>query len=69
MEKLLLITQVIISILLSVAVLVQSKDEGFTASGNQGFQATRRGPEKILFRATVILAALFLINAFSFVLI
>ena len=69
MEKILLITQVVISILMSTAILVQSKDEGFTASGNQGFQATRRGPEKILFRATVILAALFLLNALAFVII
>ncbi len=61
-------TQVIISILLSLIILIQGKDEGFTASGGGGsFQATKRGPEKIIFRATIILAVLFLVNAFLFV--
>ena len=68
MEKILIVSHVIISILLMLIILVQGKDEGFTASwGAQSFQATRRGPEKIIFRATIILAALFLINALLFV--
>ncbi len=68
MEKILMTSQMIISILLTLIVLVQSKDEGFTASGGgQGFQVTRRGPEKIIFRITVILAVSFLINALLFV--
>ena len=68
MGKVLMISQIIISILLVLIILVQSKDEGFTATGGgPGFQVTRRGPEKIIFRITVILAALFLINALLFV--
>ncbi len=60
-------SQIIISILLALIIIVQSKDEGFTASGGgPGFQVTRRGPEKIIFIITVILAALFLINALLF---
>ncbi|MBU1017537.1 preprotein translocase subunit SecG [Patescibacteria group bacterium] len=68
MEKILMITQVIISILLGFIVLIQGKDEGFTASwGSKSFEATRRGPEKVIFRATILLAALFLLNALLFV--
>lgn len=68
MEKFLLVTQVIISILLSLLILVQGKDEGFTSSGGGGgFQITRRGPEKILFLSTIVLAILFLVNALLFV--
>lgn len=68
MEKIIMTTQIIISILLTLIILVQGKDEGFTASGGgQGFQVTRRGPEKIIFRITVILAVLFLINSLLFV--
>ncbi len=63
-----MISQIIISVLLALIILVQSKDEGFSAGGGGvGFQATRRGAEKIIFRITVILAVLFLINALSFV--
>ena len=63
-----MITQVIISILLSLAILVQGKDEGFTAAGGGGsFKITKRGPELILFRGTIILAVLFLVNALLFV--
>ncbi|MCK5851345.1 MAG: preprotein translocase subunit SecG, partial [Kiritimatiellae bacterium] len=68
MEKILMISQMIISALLIFIVLVQGKDEGFTASGGgQSFQATRRGSEKVIFRATIVLVALFLINALLFV--
>ena len=68
MEKVLLITQVIISILLALTILIQGKDEGFTAyGGGQSFQVTRRGPEKVLFIANIVLAVLFLVNALLFV--
>ncbi len=63
-----MISQVTISLLLIFIILVQGKDEGFTASwGSQSFQATRRGPEKVIYRATVLLVTLFLINALLFV--
>ena len=67
METFLLISQVIISILLSLLILIQGKDEGFTASGNQGFKAVKRGPEKVIFISTVVLSVLFLLNALAFV--
>ncbi len=68
MEKLLIVSQIIISVLLSFLILIQGKDEGFAASGStQSFAATKRGPEKVIFLATVVLAALFLISALLFV--
>ena len=68
MEKILIISQVIISILLILLVLIQNKDEGFTSTGGgQGFAGTRRGPEKVIFIVTVVLGILFLANALAFV--
>ncbi len=68
MEKLLIASQIIIALLLSFLILIQGKDEGFTASGGSGsFSATKRGPEKVLFIATVLLGGLFLLNALLFV--
>ena len=69
MEKILMITQAVIATLLSLLVLVQNKDEGLSATfnANQSFQVTRRGPEKVIFLATIILAALFVVNSLLFV--
>lgn len=69
MENILIVSQIIISVLLSTLILMQNKDEGFSASGNQSFKAVRRGPEKVIFNSTVVLAALFLINAALFVMV
>ncbi len=68
MSKILLISQMVISILFILLVLMQNKDEGFTSSGGgQGFSATRRGPEKVIFIMTIVLGILFLANALAFV--
>jgi len=69
MKNILMITQAIISVLLTVIVLVQSKDEGLSATfqANQSFQSTRRGAEKVIFTVTVALAVLFIVNAALFV--
>jgi len=68
MFKLLMTTQVIISVLLSFIIIVQSKDEGLSATFTSGgVQTTRRGAEKIVYRITIILAALFILNALLFV--
>lgn len=69
MEKVLFTTHVIISILLVLIILMQNKDAGLSATfgGGESFQATKRGPEKVIFRITVILAVLFLVNALLFI--
>lgn len=59
------ISQIIISILLIVAILLQQRGEGLSAvfGGGGGAYRTRRGVEKSLFTATIILAILFLATA------
>jgi protein translocase SecG subunit len=58
----LLIIQVIISILLIVAILMQNKGEGLgvVAGDFSGSYHTKRGFEKFLVRSTVFLAVAFL---------
>lgn len=68
MHKLLEVTQIIISIILVLLILVQNKDEGFTAQGSSGsFKMTRRGPEKVIFISAGVFGILFLINAILFI--
>lgn len=65
-KQIILVIQIIISILLMGAILMQSKGAGLgKAWGGTGqFYSSRRGVEKILYRATLILAAVFLIISF-----
>ena len=60
------ILQIIISILLITVILLQQRGEGLSATfggGGGGVYRTRRGMEKSLFTATIILAFLFLATA------
>lgn len=70
MEKVFLALQLAISVLLIGAILVQAKGVGLgRAWGGSGeFYATRRGVEKVLFYATIVLVAIFAILSFSSVL-
>lgn len=66
MEKILLIAEVVISILLMLIIISQNRDAGMGAvmgGASESFQAVRRGPEKVIFVMTIILSALFMINA------
>ena len=65
MKEIILIIQVVISILLAILILTQNKDGGLSAmmGGGQSFQSVRRGAEKIIYQATVLLAFLFMANA------
>lgn len=72
MEKYVLIAQVVISILLAIFILVQNKDGGLSAmmgGGSESFQATKRGPEKFIYIATITLAVLFIVNALLIVIV
>ncbi|PIZ71597.1 preprotein translocase subunit SecG [Candidatus Peregrinibacteria bacterium CG_4_10_14_0_2_um_filter_43_11] len=72
MQHILLVTHVVISILLSIFILIQNKDGGMSAimgGSGQGFQSTKRGAEKVIFNATILFAALFILNALAFVLV
>lgn len=60
------IAQVIISILLIVAILLQNRGAGLGSAfgGSGGVYLTKRGLEKKLFIATIVLAVLFFITSF-----
>lgn len=59
------ITQLIISALLVAAILVQQRGTGIgsTFGGEGGVYRSKRGLERILFIATIILSVAFAINA------
>lgn len=64
MRNVLFAVQIIISILLVSAILVQTKGTGFgRVWGTSGVSFARRGLEKLVFKSTFILAALFVIVA------
>ena len=59
------IIQIVISILLITVVLLQQKGVGLGAAfgGSSNVYSTKRGVDKILFRATIVLAVLFIATA------
>lgn len=65
MKSIILIVQLIISVSLAVSILLQAKGSGLgTAFGGSGESyRSKRGVEKLLQRATIILVALFLITS------
>ncbi|MCR4279982.1 MAG: preprotein translocase subunit SecG [Candidatus Komeilibacteria bacterium] len=62
MQNIISIIQIILAILLMVAVLLQSRGSGLGAAfgGEGAVYRTKRGAEKILFVATIVLSVLFL---------
>lgn len=63
MATALLVVQIISALLLLVAIMLQEKGSGLgealTGSASASFQTTKRGAEKLLARATVVLMVLF----------
>ena len=64
MKKAFTIIQIILSVLLMSSILLQSQGQGLGLFGGGGgeFFKSKRGMEKILFRATIVLAIVFLIS-------
>jgi preprotein translocase subunit SecG len=62
MEKILIVAQIVIAILLTVSILLQNRGAGLgsTFGGDFGGYYTKRGFEKFLFSATILLGTLFL---------
>lgn len=58
-------TQLVISVLLIISVLLQNRGSGLSAAfgGDFGGFHTKRGIEKFLFVASAILGGLFILNA------
>jgi len=69
MEKILIIVQIAVSILLAASILLQNRGAGLgsTFGGDFGGYYTKRGFEKFLFSATIVLGILFLGVAASLV--
>ena len=65
MLQVLNISQIVISILLIISILLQQRGGGLSPvlGGEGGVYRTRRGLEKSVFIATIILSALFLLTA------
>ena len=65
MQTTLNIIQIIISVLLITVILLQQKGVGLGAAfgGSSNVYSTKRGVDKILFRATIVLAVLFFVTA------
>ncbi len=68
MVMFLTILQVIFSLLLALCILVQQRGTGLSATfgGGGDFFAAKRGAEKFLYNATIILATLFVLNSLAF---
>jgi len=65
MKNLIVVIQIIIAVLLMAAILIQAKGTGLgSAWGGTGeFYRSKRGVEKILFIASIVLAACFILIA------
>ncbi len=56
-----IVLQIIVSLLLVGAILVQTKGTGFGRAWGGSTSFTRRGLEKLIFRGTFVLTTLFII--------
>jgi protein translocase SecG subunit len=69
MRTILFVTQILFSVMLVIAILSQQKGTGLSATfggSGGGFHASKRGAEKVLHIATVVLAVLFILNSIAF---
>lgn len=59
------VIQMVLGLILIGLILLQTKGTGLgsTFGGDMGFYRTKRGFEKILFRSTILIVALFLITS------
>lgn len=68
MQTALIILQVIFSVLLCLVILVQHRSTGLSATfgGSGGFYTSKRGAEKFLHNATIVLSIFFVANSLAF---
>jgi protein translocase SecG subunit len=67
MSKIISISQIVISVLLMVSILLQNRGSGLSAAfgGDFGGYYTKRGMEKFLFYSSIALAFLFIASAIA----
>lgn len=65
MKSAISLIQIILGILLILVIIIQQKGSGLGAAfgADFGFYRTKRGAEKLLFYATIVLAATFIISS------
>lgn len=66
-QTILTVLQIVVSILLITAILLQQKGTGLGGvfGGSSNVYSTKRGVDKVLFRATILLSVLFFLVALS----
>lgn len=72
MKTYLYLAQIVMAIALGALVLLQAKDAGLSSmfgGSDMGVYKTRRGAEKTMFNATIVLSTLFLLLALVTVMI
>lgn len=59
------VIQIILAVLLILVIIIQQKGSGLGASfgGNMSFYRSKRGVEKLLFYATIVLSAAFILSS------
>jgi preprotein translocase subunit SecG len=60
------LAQIVLAVALTVLVTLQAKDAGLSqmfGGGDMGVQRTRRGVEKTMFQATIVLGLVFILLA------
>ncbi len=68
----LFLAQIVVSIAIIALVVVQAKDAGLSqmfGGSDMGVSHTRRGVEKTMFNATIVLVILFVIMSFATVMV
>ncbi len=68
MKTFLIVMQVVVAVLLSLSILVQQRGSGLGSAfgSGTGFYVEKRGAEKVLARATIVLLVLFVANSLAF---
>lgn len=59
---------VVVAVLLILAIMVQQRSSGLSATfgGSGPIQVKKRGAEKVLFNATIVLGVLFVLSSLAF---
>lgn len=71
MKTTITVLQIILSLLFTLSILLQSRGAGLSSSfgGGGEFYRSRRGIERVLLKMTVVLALLFLVSSIANILV
>lgn len=71
MHTFLTVLQIVVAVLLILTILTQQRGAGLSATfgGSGGFYTSKRGIEKFLHTATIVLTILFILNSLAFLII